>query len=325
MKTHRSSAAHARISRLFATLLAMALVLWTGCAVAANRWGADYFPNVPLVAQDGRTVRFYDDLLKGKSVVVNLIYTQCSNECPLETAKLVQVQRLLAGRVGKDVFFYSISIDPFDTPELLKAYAEKFGVGPGWLFLTGNEADIALIGRKLGLSSLNDLADRDGHRPSLMIGNEPAGQWMRNSAVDNPRFLATRISMFLDSGNKPVTEPAKSYALARPMDGLDPGGHLFDLRCAACHTIGRGDAVGPDLLGVTARRDHAWLERYLAEPEKMLLERDPIATALFNKYKTVRMPNLRLGHDDVAALLSYLEARSSAAQQRERKGAVLAR
>ena len=325
MKTYRSSAAHAPISRLFAALLAVAAVLWSGCAVAAARWGVDYFPNVPLVTQDGRTVRFYDDLLKGKSVVVNLIYTQCSNECPLETAKLVQVQRLLAGRVGKDVFFYSISIDPFDTPELLKAYAEKFGVGPGWLFLTGKEADIALIGRKLGLSSLSDLADRDGHRPSLMIGNEPTGQWMRNSATDNPRFLATKISMFLDSGNKPVSEPAKSYALARPIDGLDPGDHLFHLRCAACHTIGQGDAVGPDLLGVTARRDRAWLERYLAEPEKMLAERDPIVTALFDKFKTVRMPNLRLGQDDVAALLSYLEARSSAAQQRERKGAVLAR
>ncbi|HXE51192.1 MAG TPA: SCO family protein [Ramlibacter sp.] len=313
------------IARLFGALLALALVLGMDFAVAANRWGADYFPNVPLVTQDGRTVRFYDDLLKGKSVVVNLIYTQCSSECPLETAKLVQVQRLLGGRVGKDVFFYSISIDPFDTPELLKAYAEKFGVGPGWLFLTGKEADIALIGKKLGLSSLSDLADRDGHQPSLMIGNEPAGQWMRNSAVDNPRFLATKIGMFLGSGNMPVTEPAKSYALARPIEDLDPGGHLFSLRCSACHTIGEGDAVGPDLLGVTGRRDRAWLERYLAQPDKMLAERDPIVKALFARYRAVRMPNLHLGQGDVAALLSYLEARSNAAQQRERKGAVLAR
>jgi protein SCO1/2 len=321
MKTHQFSAIHAGISRLFAALLAGAAVLWLGCAVAANRWGADYFPNVPLVTQDGRTVRFYDDLLKGRSVVVNLIYTQCKDECPLETAKLVQVQRLLADRVGKDIFFYSISIDPKrDTPEVLKAYADKFGVGPGWLFLTGKEADIALIGRKLGLSSRNDLADRDGHRPSLMIGSEPTGQWMRNSAVDNPRFLATKIGMFLDTGNKPVSEPVKSYAQARPIRGLDPGGHLFDLRCAACHTIGRGDAVGPDLLGVTARRDRAWLQRYLAEPEKMLLERDPVATALFDRYKAVRMPNLRLGQDDVAALLAYLESRSSALRQQERQG-----
>jgi protein SCO1/2 len=265
-------------------------------------------------------------LLKGKSVVVNLIYTHCKDECPLETAKLVQVQRLLAGRVGKDIFFYSISIDPKrDTPQVLKAYADKFGVGPGWLFLTGREADIALIGKKLGLSSRNDFADRDGHQPSLMIGNEPTGQWMRNSAVDNPRFLASKIGTFLNNGNQPVTVPVTGYALARPIDGLDPGSHLFSMRCSACHTIGQGDAVGPDLLGVTTRRDRAWLERYLAEPERMLAERDPVATALFDKYKSVRMPNLRLGHDDVAALLSYLEARSNAAQPRERKAAALAR
>src|SRR5689334_15900932 len=108
MKMHRIPAALARICRRFAALLAVAAMLWVGATAAANRWGADYFPNVPLVTQDGRTVRFYDDLLKGKSVVVNLIYTQCSSECPLETAKLAQVQRLLAGRVGKDIFFYSI-------------------------------------------------------------------------------------------------------------------------------------------------------------------------------------------------------------------------
>src|SRR6185369_8493888 len=308
MKSNWSGAAHARISRVFAALLAIAAVLWVGGAVAANRWGADYFPNVPLVTQDGRTVRFYDDLLKGKSVVVNLIYTQCSNECTLETAKLVQVQRLLAGRVGKDVFFYSISIDPFDTPELLRAYAQKFGVGPGWLFLTGKEADIALIGKKLGLTSLSDVADRDCHRPSLMISNEPTGQWMRNSALDNPRFLATKIYSFLEGGSNPAAGPAASYAQARPIHGLDPGGHLFDQRCAACHTIGGGDAIGPDLSGVTGRRDRAWLERYLAAPDKMLAERDPIATALFARYKAVRMPNLHLGEDDIAALLSYLQS-----------------
>ena len=102
--------------------------------------------------QDGKLVHFYDDLLKGKAVAVNLIYTRCTASCPLETAKLAQVQRLLGARVGKDVFFYSISIDPtHDTPLVLKAYAQKFHAGPGWLFLTGKEEDIRLVGRKLGL------------------------------------------------------------------------------------------------------------------------------------------------------------------------------
>lgn len=60
-------------------------------ASAQRRWGADYFPNIPLTTQDGTTVRFYDDLLKGKSVAINAIYTRCKDVCPLETAKLVQV------------------------------------------------------------------------------------------------------------------------------------------------------------------------------------------------------------------------------------------
>src|SRR5262249_30241671 len=163
-------------------------------ARATNLWGADYFPNVPLLTQDGTTVRLYDDLLKGKAVAINLIYTRCKDECPLETARLVQVQRLLGDRVGKDIFFYSISSDPkHDTPAVLKAYAEKFGVGPGWLFLTGSEDDLKLVAKKLGLSRPNDAATRDGHQPILMLGHEPTGQWMRNSAVASPKYLATTI------------------------------------------------------------------------------------------------------------------------------------
>jgi protein SCO1/2 len=104
---------------------------------------------VPLVTQDGKTVHFYDDLLKDKIVAIDLIYTHCVDSCPLETARLAQVQQLLGDRVGKDIFFYSISIDPKrDTPEVLKAYAEKYHAGPGWLFLTGKLADIELISKK---------------------------------------------------------------------------------------------------------------------------------------------------------------------------------
>src|SRR5262245_16930837 len=80
-------------------------------AAQSGRWGAQYFPNVPLTTQDGTAVHFYDDLLRGKAVVINLIYTHCQHECPLETARLVQVQRLLDDRVGIDIFFYSISIE----------------------------------------------------------------------------------------------------------------------------------------------------------------------------------------------------------------------
>jgi protein SCO1/2 len=290
-------------------------LLDAGRATAGNAgpWGADYFPNVPLITQDGKVVRLYDDLLKGKSVAINLIYTTCSASCPLETARLVQVQRILGDRVGKDIFFYSISIDPKrDTPEVLKAYMQRYHVGPGWLFLTGKEEDIKLISKKLGLSSITDAATRDGHMPSLMIGNEPAGQWMRNSAVDNPRFLAITIGNFL--GWK-AREPARSYADLRELPKVDRGQYLFKTRCAACHTIGKGDGIGPDLMNVTTRRDHCWVARYVAEPDRVLAEGDPIATELFAKYKNVRMPNLNLGPEDVAVLLSHIQAQTRPSAQ----------
>jgi hypothetical protein len=105
-------------------------------APTGTRWGANYFPNVTLTTQDRKTVHFYDDLLRDKAVAIELVYTNCRYSCPLETARLAQVQKLLGDQMGKGVFFYSISIDPKrDTPEVLKAYAEKFHAGPGWLFL----------------------------------------------------------------------------------------------------------------------------------------------------------------------------------------------
>jgi len=271
-------------------------------------WGANYFPNVPLTTQDGKVVHFYDDLLKGKIVAVDLIYTHCYDACPLETARLAQVQKLLGDRVGKDIFFYSISIDPErDTPAELKAYAEKFHAGPSWLFLTGKPEDIELISKKLGLYSPN--WDRDGHAPDLMVGNVPTGQWMRNAATDNPRFLAIMIGDVVSNwkGHKPET--TKSYAEAGALH-LDKGQYIFATQCAACHSIGHGDKVGPDLLGVTNVRDRTWLTRYIATPDKVLNEKDPIATALFDKYKPVNMPNLRLGTEDVAVLISFLEAQT---------------
>src|SRR5262245_30983287 len=223
----RPSGVQTMRGKYWAGVVAVALFLGVGGllyihpALATNPWGADYFPNVPLLTQDGTTVHFYDDLLKGKAVAINLIYTSCKDECPLETARLVQVQRLLGDHIGKDLFFYSISIDPKrDTPAVLKAYAEKFGVGPGWLFLTGKEDDIKLIAKKLGLARSNDAANRDGHMPLLMLGNEPTGQWMRNSAVDNPRFLATTISNFLGWRHQ---QPGRSYAELTQPPKIDAG------------------------------------------------------------------------------------------------------
>ncbi len=310
-----------RFDPLVIALLCVLLLFafaWVSIARASTRWGADYFPNVPLTTQDGKTVHLYDDLLKGKTVVVSLFYSECQDSCPLETARLVQVQKMLGDHVGKDVFFYSISIDPdHDTPAVLKAYAEKYHVGPGWLFLTGKKADIDLVGRKLGLDA-DPTLNRDGHTVDLMIGNEPTGQWTRNAATDNARFLANSITILVDGwkAHKALTE--KNYTEAAPVNVADRGQYLFATRCAPCHTIGNGVKIGPDLQGVTGTRDRAWLLHYIQKPDEVLAAKDPLATALFKQYKEVRMPNVRLGPDDTEAIVKYLEGRTPAESHPQR-------
>src|SRR5690242_12017621 len=88
-----------------------------GSARRTGRFGAGYFPNVVLETHEGREVRFYDDLLKGKIVLVNFMYSVCRGVCPSVTTNLLKVQKLLGDRVGKDVFIYSITLKPDeDTP-----------------------------------------------------------------------------------------------------------------------------------------------------------------------------------------------------------------
>src|SRR3954462_8658817 len=201
-----------------AALAAILLVSANATAAQNSRWGANYFPNLTLTTQDGQPVRFYDDLIKGKIVAINLIYTTCKFACPLETARLAQVQKLLADRMGRDVFFYSITIDPeHDTPAVLKDYAEKFHAGPGWLFLTGTQADIDLIQKKVGLYSQLEPGNLDGHTPNLLVGNEATGQWMRNSGVDNAKFLARTLGDWMTSWKTPKAN-AVSYANAPRMN-----------------------------------------------------------------------------------------------------------
>lgn len=291
----------------------------TPAAAENAHWGANWFPNVELVTQNGKKVHFYDDLLRGKLVVIDLIYTSCGFSCPLETARLAQVQKLLGDRVGKDIFFYSISIDPKnDTPARLKAYAQKYHVGPGWLFLTGKKADIDEISKKLGLYASPEI-NKDGHTTSLMIGDVPNGQWMKNSAVDNPRFLATEITEFLHM-NMDMTTGA-SYSQVAPIAISHKGQYLFSTRCSACHTIGGGDRVGPDLMGVTSARKRDWLNRFIQTPDKVLAAKDPVATALYKKYNRIVMPNLQLGPDDVKYLINFMEVQSAAQAAGESAGA----
>ena len=291
-------------------VIAFAILLLTK-PLSADGPDKSHFPNVELITQDGNKVHFYDDLVKGKIVAIDLIYTTCHYACPLETARLVQVQKKLGDRVGKDIFFYSISIDPeHDTPEVLKAYMEKFHVGPGWTFLTGKKDDIIFLGRRLGIYT-DATVNADGHIPHLLIGNESIGQWMRLSALDNPSFQARMIGDFLDNFAHIKPAEQKTQADGRPLQNFDTGKYLFGRDCVACHTIGHGDLVGPDLLGVTRVRSRQWLLRIIQKPDELLDAHDPVATALLKKYKGVRMPNILISDVDAGYILKYLEEQTA--------------
>src|SRR5438309_1949131 len=305
-------AGFATVAAIFLTAVFYLAAGPTPAAADNARWGANYFPNVVLTTQDGAKVHFYDDVIKGKSVVIDLIYTSCVDSCPLETARLAQVQKMLGDRVGKDIFFYSISIDPKrDTPAAMKEYAEKYHAGPGWLFLTGKKEDITLINKKLGFQDPIP-GDRDGHSPHLLLGNEATGQWLRNNALDNPRFLAIMIGDWMNSWTsaKKMTS-TKSYAEAPAIKYDDHGKYVFFTQCAACHTIGGGESIGPDLKGLTKIRDPEWLKQIIQVPETLLDQGDPLANALLKKYRDVRMPNLHFDAATTDLLIAYMEKQSA--------------
>jgi protein SCO1 len=271
----------------------------------ASRWGKDYVPNVPVVTQDGKVLNFYDDLIKDKIFVVSFLFTSCRDVCPIAAARMAQLQERLGDRVGKEVFFYSISVDPdHDTPDKMKKYAETFGAGPGWLFLTGIPEDINLIRQRLGERS-RFLGE---HRNDVLLGNGVTGQWQRDSLLgDLERFIMVLEGInpaWSGRARDPVhtTDDLKEYVLKGP-----PGEALFLKACSGCHTIGRGDRVGPDLAGITERRQRPWLVDFIASPERARARKDPIALALTAKYPTVRMPGIGVSEDEAAELVAYIE------------------
>jgi protein SCO1/2 len=298
--------------RAHLTVMAIAVIFATMAPVsgASSPWGANYFPNIPLVTDDGDSVRFFDDLIKDKIVSINFIYTTCVDTCPLETAQLVRVQQILGERLGQDIFFYSISIDPeHDTPAVLKEYKERFGAN--WAFLTGNNEDIIRLRRKLGLY-IEEIQDgSNNHNVNMIIGNQATGRWMKRSPFENPHVLADQLGNWLNDWKAPPE--GGDYADAPKLRSIQQGEQLFRTRCAICHSI-TGDEqktdLGPDLLGVTQQREMTWLVNWLRAPDQMLEKKDPIAMALYAQYNNLAMPNLRLNQQEAMDLLEYIDEES---------------
>ena len=179
------------------TFAALAAAVPGRASAGAPDGGRRRFPNVSLLTQDNQSVRFYDDLVKGKIVMFNFFYVSCTGTCPASTANLVKVQHLLGNRVGRDIFMYSISLKPReDRPAQLKEYEEMHGIKAGWTLLTGKPDDCELLRRHLGFADSDPVRDRDvtNHIGLVVYGNERLDSWAACPAPTEPTEIVKYIS-----------------------------------------------------------------------------------------------------------------------------------
>ncbi len=168
----------------------------SGKAESLPQDGAEWFTNVEVKTHDWRTLRLYDDVMKGKILLINFFYTDCDAICPLMTENLARVQELLGARVGDEIRMVSISLQPeHDTPEVMAAYAKTYGAGPGWMFLTGKKDDIELVRHRLGFVDIDPVVDADPeqHIGTVRIANEPMHRWAMSPALLSPAALVRAV------------------------------------------------------------------------------------------------------------------------------------
>jgi protein SCO1 len=159
---------------------------------------AAYIPNVELLNQDGKIVHFFDDLVKDKVVLLDFIYTQCTEACSPLTQNLADVQDLLGDRVGRSISMISVSVDPeHDTPPALKAFADKFGARPGWSFVTGSADNLSTLAHRLG----GVMTTWQDHSTQIVIGNVPTGEWAKMNGMLAPELIAKSVLQIAAGGS----------------------------------------------------------------------------------------------------------------------------
>ena len=173
---------------------------------AAEQRRRERFPNMTLLTHEGEQVRFYDDLIKDKAVFINFMYARCGDICPGMTANLKRLENEVGGRVGRDIFMYSITLEPeHDTLTMLKAYAETFEAGPGWKFLSGTKDDIELLRRKLGFYYTDPVRDgnKTEHIGMVKYGIEALERWGTVPALASPQSIAQYFYWMEPGGARP--------------------------------------------------------------------------------------------------------------------------
>jgi cytochrome oxidase Cu insertion factor (SCO1/SenC/PrrC family) len=166
---------------------------------------ARVIPDVSLTDQDGKLVRFFSDLVKGRVVAVNFIFTSCKGVCPPLGANFAALSRRLGPKLGKDMGLISISVDPtFDTPERLKEWSAGFHPSLGWTLVTGSKSEVDRLLKALGVFA----ADKTNHSPFLLMTDSGSGPWLRLHGLTSPVTVAERMESMLAARDKPAGERA---------------------------------------------------------------------------------------------------------------------
>lgn len=151
--------------------------------------------DTPLLNQDGTAVRLQSDVMAGRVVVVDFIYTTCTTICPIFTATMSSLQDKLADVSTRDVRLITVTVDPLrDTPPRLKAYAGKHHAKfDSWTFLTGTRTNVDTVNKAFGTYTANI----DDHPPMVMVGDTANGQWTRFFGFPAAGDLEARVRQLL--------------------------------------------------------------------------------------------------------------------------------
>jgi len=155
-----------------------------------------YFTDMELVTQDGEKVRFYTDVLKDKVVLINFVFTNCEDTCPMLTHKLTLVRDMLGDELGNPIYFVSLSIDPDrDTVQALKKFSERLEADhDGWVFLTGKPEYVKHIIQKLGQYT----DDIEAHTTLMLAGNVKKRHWMKIPPTVPPRGIVQKLRLLME-------------------------------------------------------------------------------------------------------------------------------